>query len=172
MHFFIIIIIIIRKRFQGREKTKIRQHPSGGPSLSLSEIRVVASNLYGSHHTHTLGTLVFITLELILSMCVCVCRYILCAQSTKVHTKRRRKRKIRKIPKEKKNMYVCALGTEMSHLHHSGDPRKVKVPVSFFLLLPFPKNIQRVYTIPKRGHARAVLLLDTEKIKKKNEQRG
>lgn len=64
-------------------------------------------------------------------------------------------------------MYVCALGTEMSHLHHSGDPRKVKVPVSFFLLLPFPKNIQRVYTIPKRGHARAVLLLDTEKIKKK-----
>jgi hypothetical protein len=65
-----------------------------GPfSLSLSEIRVVASNLYGSHHTHTLGTLVFITLELILSMCVCVCRYILCAQSTKVHTKEEEKEK-------------------------------------------------------------------------------
>jgi hypothetical protein len=82
---------------------------------------------------------------------------------------RRRKRKIRKIPKEKKNLYVCALGTEMSHLHHSGDPRKVKVSVSFFSS-SLPKNIQRVYTIPKRGHARAVLLLDTEKIK--NEQRG
>lgn len=32
--------------------------------------------------------------------------------------------------KKKRNVCVCvcALGTEMSHLHHSGDPRKVKVP--------------------------------------------
>lgn len=63
--------------------------------------------------------------------------------------------------KKKRNVCVCvcALGTEMSHLHHSGDPRKVKVPqfqltttnlVAAVLLLLFQKDKRKKFQLSSK----------------------
>jgi hypothetical protein len=107
-------------------------------SLSLSEIRVVASNLYGSHHTHTLGTLVFITLELILSMCVCVDIYY--AHNPQRYTPKKKKKKNKKNTKRKKQTCTCVLLAQKCLISITrGIQEKWKFQCLFFLL-PFPKT--------------------------------